>query len=359
MARAEFPLGVRTALAARAGYRCSFPGCSAMTIGPSEEASHKAANTGMACHIYAASDEKPARRRNAELSPEQLSSIENAIWMCYTHGKLIDADESTYAPDILFHWRQIAELKGKLRQQHGAETKINITNSKSLVFPQSGIHFLPENPVGKLVSEFIFNACLTDIWGELLAAASREFLIEVALNAFQHGSATECTLALGDNYLSLTDNGQPFPPRSIIAHSQRRGGAAATEQMVNALSSRVIVSYRREDERNILTITCPRNGIELIGSTNCAISINYEDMGGNLVNKRIKDLVAAHENCDPVYLVADYSFFSFSFIAVLARYINSFDSDGKRFYLVLPGPVSGGLREFARQQCSQLDLVAI
>lgn len=359
MARAEFSFGVKTAIAARAGHRCSFPTCPAVTIGPSEEASHKTANTGMACHIYAASDEKPARRRNARLSPEQLASIDNAIWMCYAHGKLIDADEATYAPEILFHWRQMAELKAKLRQQHGAETTINIANSKSVVFPQGSIFFLPENPVGKLVSEFVFNACLADIWGELLATASREFLIEVALNAFEHGRATECTLTLGDNYLSLTDNGQPFLPKSVVTHPQRRGGAAATEQMIDTLSDRVIVSYRREREKNVLTLTCPRNGLELISSTNCAISISHEDMGRDGVKKRIEDLVVAHKNCDPVYLVADYSFFSFSFIAILARYINSLDPQSQKFYLVLPGPVSEGLRKFAREQCSQLDLVTI
>ena len=69
----------------------------------------------MACHIYAASNGPAARRVNTSLSVDELRSIDNGIWMCYTHGKLIDADEATYTPEMLKYWRKLAERKAQLR----------------------------------------------------------------------------------------------------------------------------------------------------------------------------------------------------------------------------------------------------
>ena len=91
--RADFTVPVSRGLAERAGFICSFPKCNAPTIGPSAESSIASAKTGMACHIYAASDGPAARRIRPEMTIAELSAIENGIWMCYRHGKLIDADE--------------------------------------------------------------------------------------------------------------------------------------------------------------------------------------------------------------------------------------------------------------------------
>ncbi|WP_152977832.1 hypothetical protein [Bradyrhizobium pachyrhizi] len=80
------------ALAERVGHRCSFPDCNASTIGPSAESATSIAKTGMACHIYAAADGPAARRTGRSKSIDELRSIENGIWMCYRHGKLIDTE---------------------------------------------------------------------------------------------------------------------------------------------------------------------------------------------------------------------------------------------------------------------------
>jgi len=52
---ADFPSNVIEALANRAGHRCSFPGCSMDTSGPSAEGPMKFSRTGDAAHIVAAS----------------------------------------------------------------------------------------------------------------------------------------------------------------------------------------------------------------------------------------------------------------------------------------------------------------
>lgn len=111
--RDEFPLHVRRALAERAGFRCSFQPCGALTIGPSEESAESSSSVGIACHITAAAP--GGRRYDASKTPEERCSIENGIWMCATHAKLIDTDEVTFPVNLLMKWRMEAEAVAKSR----------------------------------------------------------------------------------------------------------------------------------------------------------------------------------------------------------------------------------------------------
>lgn len=61
----------------------------------------------MACHISAASSGSGARRYSSD--DENRKSISNGIWMCYTHGKLIDNDENRFSISMLMDWKKIAE----------------------------------------------------------------------------------------------------------------------------------------------------------------------------------------------------------------------------------------------------------
>ena len=54
----------------------------------------------MACHIAAAAGGPGARRYVKEMSADERASVENGIWMCYTHGKVIDTDEA-FAGELL------------------------------------------------------------------------------------------------------------------------------------------------------------------------------------------------------------------------------------------------------------------
>lgn len=93
--------------AGRVGYHCSFPGCRNATIGASMERSDKTAVTGVAAHICAAAAGGP--RYDKKMTAEERSGIENCIWLCQTHSKLIDTDEKTYTVEILHQWKADAE----------------------------------------------------------------------------------------------------------------------------------------------------------------------------------------------------------------------------------------------------------
>jgi hypothetical protein len=118
--KADFNIDVKEALAKRADNRCSFPQCQASTIGPSAEGPKSTSNSGDAAHIVAASSGPGARRaNNGCLSPQQLKDIDNGIWMCANHARLVDRDEVTYTIPMLKLWREIRELKAALRQTLG------------------------------------------------------------------------------------------------------------------------------------------------------------------------------------------------------------------------------------------------
>lgn len=104
---ADFPRSVKEVLAARVGYRCSNPDCTAPTVGPSTTPGKRKNDVGMAAHIEAASPK--GARYNPEMTQSQRRSYENGIWMCYTHGKQVDGDESLHSVQELRAWKDQAE----------------------------------------------------------------------------------------------------------------------------------------------------------------------------------------------------------------------------------------------------------
>lgn len=88
-------------------YRCSFPGCKNITIGASFESENAVSITGVAAHISAAAE--GGKRYNENMTEAERKSINNCIWMCQTHGRLIDTDEVIYPIDTLIQWKRDAE----------------------------------------------------------------------------------------------------------------------------------------------------------------------------------------------------------------------------------------------------------
>ena len=94
-------------VARRVGYRCSFPGCPNATVGASMENSTKVSTTGVGAHICAAAPGGP--RYDVNMTPAERKGHDNCIWMCQTHAKLIDTDETQYTVEKLRTWKKEAE----------------------------------------------------------------------------------------------------------------------------------------------------------------------------------------------------------------------------------------------------------
>lgn len=108
----------------RAGNVCSFPECYVHTHG-SAFTGDKAVGIGVACHIKAAAPGGP--RYDAEQTKDQRRHLDNGIWMCQTHSRLIDADDSAFSVETLLEWKQRAEARSNslLNQKSFTQKEVN------------------------------------------------------------------------------------------------------------------------------------------------------------------------------------------------------------------------------------------
>lgn len=104
--RDDFSEETKRTLSLRVAGKCSRPDCRAQTSGPQADPTG-ILNVGVAAHITAASLGGP--RYDPDLTPEQRRHPDNGIWLCQTHGKLVDNDPVAYPVLLLRKWRQDAE----------------------------------------------------------------------------------------------------------------------------------------------------------------------------------------------------------------------------------------------------------
>ena len=274
MARlADFSTSVKKALAERAGFTCSFPDCEALTIGPSEETPTSSSRTGMACHIYAAADGPAARRKGHNKTIEQLRSIENGVWMCYNHGKLIDTDECRYTPELLLDWRRLAERKANLRQTLGREINSKDLSADALAKVAKEL-ILPD--LMREIADAIKLSCLTTIWGTELALAARDLAIELGQNALTHGNATKFQLDVTSHSLVLSDDGSPFSLVDLERSSRKRGGAMALNEL-RRRAPELVISHARYHSKNVTTLATTSALDELLEANPCVVDIHPEN----------------------------------------------------------------------------------
>lgn len=113
--RANFTEATKRALALRAAFRCSNPGCGALTIGPGTGVADVEI-TGTAAHIYAAAAGGP--RGTGGLNAAQRSAPINGIWLCASCARLVDTNVGrAYPPSLLRAWRDLHEAR--IRMEHG------------------------------------------------------------------------------------------------------------------------------------------------------------------------------------------------------------------------------------------------
>lgn len=106
MPRDDFSQPTKEALAKRVALRCSK--CRVATTGP-HTSNAQVVNLGVACHICAASPGGP--RFDVAMTPQQRTSIDNAIWLCQSCAKLVDSDPIKYTVSVLTTWKLDAEAR--------------------------------------------------------------------------------------------------------------------------------------------------------------------------------------------------------------------------------------------------------
>lgn len=107
--RDDFSESVKRSLGGRVAWKCSYPGCPEITVGPGNRDDAHVLNLGVAAHITAASPGGP--RYDPDISSEERASIQNGIWLCKKHSELIDKDFTQFSADTLRQWKAQAEKK--------------------------------------------------------------------------------------------------------------------------------------------------------------------------------------------------------------------------------------------------------
>ena len=105
--RDDFSAQTKRFVALRAGYRCSFTDCPQLTVGPSDQSPTSYTSIGEAAHISGASPGGP--RYLSTMPPEERSSIDNAIWLCAKHARVIDRDTHTFTVERLQAMKRVHE----------------------------------------------------------------------------------------------------------------------------------------------------------------------------------------------------------------------------------------------------------
>lgn len=98
----NFSKKTKAIIASQVNNICSNPDCRIHTCGPHSEEDKKNSN-GQAAHIRAASPGGP--RYEAQMTPSERSSAENAIWLCANCATMIDKDPAKYPVDLLQSWK--------------------------------------------------------------------------------------------------------------------------------------------------------------------------------------------------------------------------------------------------------------
>ena len=111
--RAEFSPETKISLAADAGHTCSYELCLEPTTmavtkkkkdgTPTDQL--RPGGIGVAAHIYGATQTGCPRPSNK--TPDELSDITNGIWVCHSHGTLIDQHEKAYTAEYLMLCKKV------------------------------------------------------------------------------------------------------------------------------------------------------------------------------------------------------------------------------------------------------------
>lgn len=254
----------------------------------------------MACHIHAASDGPSARR----ISPGtiDLTAIDNGIWMCFRHGKLIDTDETTYTVGQLRSWKQVAEFRADYRQRSSREPTPKEFLRAAVALPMAEVRLAGDGNHEAALKDLLDDSGAMLIWGRSTALTIRDFAVEITRNAFEHGKATNALVKLKTTGLEITDDGCSFDIFSLAAHPTRRGGAEALGHVLDGAATGLILTSRREGQQNINVLTLASRFDRAFANSPCVSHIDPADVR---VHAAKGEPFEAIPGCAKTYLIVE------------------------------------------------------
>jgi anti-sigma regulatory factor (Ser/Thr protein kinase) len=256
MARENFKRPVKNMLASRAGNRCPYPGCTNPTTGPSGD--DAIATAGMACHIYPASGKGP--RASLPLPPGvSRTGLKNGVWMCWTHGRIIDQDDGRFSPSTLVAYRLRAE-------EVAAEEFYGIAVSPSPRLLVCHTATIPVNIGGADWEQRLNTTWRDDLhnalsdggvsaaWGADAQHAVWMVFAEMIRNTIEHGSGSDILVETDRNTAEIFIRDEQFGIEQLLSQSQPGGGAESLVPFRQDLGERLEISAESTDDGTYIRV---------------------------------------------------------------------------------------------------------
>ena len=351
--RDDFSAATKKILADRAGYRCSYLGCGKPTIGPSDESATASSSIGMAAHIAAAAGGKGARRYLSSMTKEQRVGIDNGIWMCANHGKIVDTDEKRFSIAMLQQWKLNAEYIARIMQDKNYSYEKALRLSDFTDFVSDSILIKGMGEENQLIGDALQDCGVSVAWGAQLAHATRDFIIEHIRNAFIHGKATFVQFSSAKNRLIITDDGSVYNPKNLPDEETRHGGADALEEMLKKYDTEIIIATNRSKNQNITTIVRLIDESDIIDISPCVHKISYS----NFRSRRDKAELTIKEDCSEIFVILP-TYISPSDVGMVVHSLEPFKNDTRPFTFItnqMSDLVKGYVKGF-RPNCHIVEL---
>ena len=265
--------------------------------------------------------------------------------MCYAHGKLIDTDESRFTTPMLKKWRELAELRARLELNLGHDVDLSPSDISDHMLVQNSISFSGAGIENELIGNALHDSCLPVLWGNELADATRDLLIELLRNAFQHGGAKKVQIQLEPKSIRFIEDGSEFDPWDLLTREQGGGGSAAVKRIVSDFGDLILTTFKRTANQNEIVLALARFVDDVKDFTPCVAHVELRFRHSPRIDVKLSVL----ESCKTVYVVLP-DYLSFSDIAAIAYSLRPLALDGrKRSIVFIVSLVSSAVRELILQ----------
>jgi hypothetical protein len=258
----------------------------------------------MACHIAAAAGGPGARRVRPLMEKAERVSIDNGIWMCYTHGKLIDTDEYRFTIPMLAKWREFAESRAKFQQAYGADKVLPQNELVKIGFADQTLQLPAQGNESELIGQSLLDSCVSLVWGTELCNAVRDVLVEITRNTFLHGRATTCRILIQSRSIQVTDDGGDFNWLDLPASAIGRGGAAAVRTLFQDFGGKLVLGSKRNNDRNETIIALANSFDDMACVEPCSTVVRKEDFHSIRAGKLLDSWFPPEQRkCRVVYVI--------------------------------------------------------
>lgn len=259
--------------------------------------------------------------------------------MCYSHGKLIDTDETTYTVEVLKAWRQLAELRARLSQESGRDIELNPRLLAQYPMPEYCTDIFELETGLKTIGDAIEASCMPQIWGKGISRAIRDALIEISQNSLTHGKATSVKLKILQRSVQLTDDGGKFNP--LLLNETSKGGCGlAIGFLLRDFGKSLYYSHKNIEGLNVIEFSWVSSQDEIRALTTCTTDVPAELFWGNDIDLKIPP------ECKRVYLLFP-PYFALSWARRMPDLLRKYINEGQEIFLVGES-LSNGVVEFLK-----------